>query len=43
MPALVMLMIGAPGVVAGNGSLPVAGVIPEIAERDAVASWPMNF
>lgn len=43
MPALVMLTIGAPGLVAGKGSLPVAGVMPEIAERLAVASCPINF
>lgn len=43
MPALVMLTIGAPGLVAGKASLPAAGVMPEIEERLAVASWPMNF
>src|SRR5689334_8303651 len=43
MPALVMLTIGAPGFVVGNGSLPVAGVMPEIVERVCVASCPMNF
>ena len=42
-PALVMLTIGAPGLVAGKASLPVAGVMPEIEERVAVASCPMNF
>ena len=42
-PLPVMLTIGAPGLVAGKGSLPVAGVMPVIAERVAVASWPMNF
>ena len=41
--ALVILTIGAPGLVPGKGSLPVAGVIPEIEERLAVASCPMNF
>ncbi len=42
-PALVMLTIGAPGFVVGKGSLPAGGVTPEIAERVAVASCPINF
>jgi hypothetical protein len=42
-PALVMFTIGAPGLVSGRESLPVGGVTPEIEERLAVASCPINF
>lgn len=41
--ALVILTIGAPGLVAGKGSLPAGGTTPEIEERVAAASCPMNF
>ena len=42
--ALVMLTIVAfPLFVVGNGSLPAGGVTPEMVERLAVASCPMNF
>ena len=42
-PALVMLTIGAPGLVAGKASLPAGGVTPEMFDSVSVASCPMNF
>ena len=42
-PLPVMFTIAPVGFGDGKGSLPVAGVMPVIAERVAVASCPMNF
>jgi hypothetical protein len=42
-PLPVMFTIAPVGFAGGKGSLPVAGVIPEIVEIVAVASCPINF